>query len=345
MNAGSEALTMIEENIPKFEKTNILKWQVAGYTGKGINIAVYDSQPAIYDFMEEYASIPCDEYIDRDTDKRKLRQDGHCMSVAKVIHEVAPDAKIFLLDGMKDENANNAKWIVDPANGIDLIACSHGSSIGAGKDGENDQRWKTIKASGIPMFCASGNQGTTPPHNPARYGWTIGVGAALSSLDQPDANSNYGEGLDCLAYTLVFMPTSDGRVIPFGGTSCSAPFACGLFALYAQWMKEQKKAITVEAVKRFIMDYAQDMKETGWDETTGYGLISLPEEVPEVEDMKIVLTIDSDIAVVDGREVQMLAAPLVRDGRTYLPVRDVGNLLGCRVDWVGETKQVIITTG
>ena len=334
---------MIEQNRNEFTKTNILQWWDAGYTGKGINIAVYDSQPALYGFMRSYASIPCDEDIDRDVDKRKLRENGHCISVTRVIHEVAPDAQIFLLDGMSGDNKRNAAWIADPTNGIDLIACSITSRFDSDKGGG---RWEIIRDSGIPIFCATGNATEDEVDYPARFDWAIAVGAVVEATDKKAGYANYGQDLDCMGYTSVYVPTSNGGVTPFTGTSCAAPFACGVFALYAQWRKEQGLEISREAVQSFLRTYAQDMEKAGWDERTGYGLICLPPEVPEKEEeeeMQIILTVGSDTALVDGKEVSLLCAPLVVDGRTYLPVRDMGNLFGCQVDWKNETKQVVIT--
>ncbi len=37
--------------------------------------------------------------------------------------------------------------------------------------------------------------------------------------------------------------------------------------------------------------------------------------------------------------------PLLYNGSTYLPVRSIGNLLGCSVDWVSDTQTVILTAG
>ena len=37
------------------------------------------------------------------------------------------------------------------------------------------------------------------------------------------------------------------------------------------------------------------------------------------------------------------AAPIIRNDRTYVPVRYVAERLGAKVEWVGESQQIVIT--
>ena len=39
------------------------------------------------------------------------------------------------------------------------------------------------------------------------------------------------------------------------------------------------------------------------------------------------------------------AAPFIEDNRTLVPVRAISEALGAEVDWVGETRNVVIVTG
>ena len=36
-------------------------------------------------------------------------------------------------------------------------------------------------------------------------------------------------------------------------------------------------------------------------------------------------------------------APIIRNDRTYVPVRYVAEMLGAKVEWVGESQQIVIT--
>lgn len=63
------------------------------------------------------------------------------------------------------------------------------------------------------------------------------------------------------------------------------------------------------------------------------------------EQPRIVLTIGSTTAIVDGREVELDVPPQIVNGRTLVPLRFVAEALGCRVDWEpkdGATERVLI---
>lgn len=63
------------------------------------------------------------------------------------------------------------------------------------------------------------------------------------------------------------------------------------------------------------------------------------------EQPRIVLEIGSTTALVDGREVELDAAPRIENGRTLVPIRFVAEALGHRVDWEpkpGPVERVLI---
>ena len=57
----------------------------------------------------------------------------------------------------------------------------------------------------------------------------------------------------------------------------------------------------------------------------------------------IELRIGSNVALVNGKPVQMDAAAFIQDSRTYTPARFVAEQLGAKVDWDDTTRQVTIT--
>lgn len=58
----------------------------------------------------------------------------------------------------------------------------------------------------------------------------------------------------------------------------------------------------------------------------------------------IVFTIGSKIAVVNGNNVTLDAAPMILRDRTLVPIRFVSENLGCKVSWDDVTKSVFITS-
>lgn len=56
------------------------------------------------------------------------------------------------------------------------------------------------------------------------------------------------------------------------------------------------------------------------------------------------MTVDSNFETINGKAVEMDAAPQIIDGRTLAPARYVAEAFGCSVEWDGENKAVSITT-
>jgi len=59
-------------------------------------------------------------------------------------------------------------------------------------------------------------------------------------------------------------------------------------------------------------------------------------------DTKVMLVIGNTLAKINDKEITLDVAAKIVDGRTLVPVRFVSEALGCRVDWNGDTKTVII---
>jgi hypothetical protein len=60
---------------------------------------------------------------------------------------------------------------------------------------------------------------------------------------------------------------------------------------------------------------------------------------------KIVLKIGSDIMAVNDRVVQLDAAPEIKEGRTFLPLRAIAEAFGAQVTWVPETQGITVVLG
>ena len=73
--------------------------------------------------------------------------------------------------------------------------------------------------------------------------------------------------------------------------------------------------------------------ETGWDEGTRTVTVTLDSKV-------VKLVIDSKTLNIDGQAKQMDAAPLIKDGRTYLPARWVAEAFGYTVRWNAQNRTV-----
>lgn len=63
----------------------------------------------------------------------------------------------------------------------------------------------------------------------------------------------------------------------------------------------------------------------------------------ELAGTKVEITIGTNIAVVNGKNTSMDVAPKIAGGRTFVPLRFVGEALGASVIWEAVTKKIIIT--
>ena len=62
------------------------------------------------------------------------------------------------------------------------------------------------------------------------------------------------------------------------------------------------------------------------------------------DDIEIILTIDSDVAYVNGESIKLLTAPKIMEDSTMIPVRFISEQLGMKVSWDGDTKLITITS-
>ena len=151
---------MIEENRAEFEKAGILKWHEAGFKGQGIRIAVLDSQPSMPDYMAETGKYhdPLNQSVEKPADS------GHCAYVARVIHEVAPEAEIYMFYA-----SDGIKYIKEHPGELDIANLSR-SII----------KYPDL---GIPLCASSGNEGDIDCRDKIAGADVILVGAWYESLD------------------------------------------------------------------------------------------------------------------------------------------------------------------
>ena len=63
------------------------------------------------------------------------------------------------------------------------------------------------------------------------------------------------------------------------------------------------------------------------------------------ENIEIIITIDSQTALVNGAAIILDSPAFIENDRTYTPLRFIAEKLGAAVEWKPETQEVIITTG
>lgn len=101
---------------------------------------------------------------------------------------------------------------------------------------------------------------------------------------------------------------------------------------------------TFEAVVELV-EGANTLKVVAYDAAgnKGEATVTVTYEVKKVTVVK--LTIGQDIMTVNGQAVQLDAAPEIKDGRTFLPLRAIAEIFGATVEWIPDTKGVTVTLG
>lgn len=315
---------MIDQNRAEFEKSNIIQWHEAGYLGQGVSVAVAESKTHTDEQIESIEQI---HFLYEPLKK----SDGHALSVASVIHEVAPLAEIYL----STPSTNGGIWDFCKAN-PNKIQIINVSCVGGFL---HDPK-------GVPAVFVggSGNDGDKSEDgvsNPARREFFIAVGAYEEGKDDVAVYSNGGKELDCLGFTNIYVPNNKGGLTMFRGTSAAAPFVTGLLALWMSKVGPKSREETLE----FIKQNSVDVFEKGFDYKSGFGLLRLPdlkEEEKGGEQMKIEMTIGSKTAYVDGKKETLLRAPDIVNGTTLVPVRFIAEHLGCTVNYYADSQKIEI---
>ena len=61
------------------------------------------------------------------------------------------------------------------------------------------------------------------------------------------------------------------------------------------------------------------------------------------DDIKIVITIGAETAIVNGETITLDYPAFIENDRTYTPIRFVAEKLGCEVLWNDKTQEIVIT--
>lgn len=107
--------------------------------------------------------------------------------------------------------------------------------------------------------------------------------------------------------------------------------------------KRENKTLTVEAAPYVtqgrtmvpVRIIAESFgAQVGWDDP----VVTITKEATEIK-----LTIGSTVAMVNGENTTLDVAPEVINGRTFVPMRFIGESLGYTVKWVPTTERVLVT--
>lgn len=230
------------------------RWHAAGYDGRGVTIASWE---------------------DLDSD--------HGRTIADILRTVAPGATIIarqrpgwrVTNGhirQRDLAAARAFYEGLIADGVNICTLSSSS---AADDMERLQR-EILLPAGIVLFAAAGNEDEDGLSRSGRREDWISVGACELRAGRPVLAdySSAGEELDLCG----FCPPG------LAGTSFSSPWVAAMTALWWQWYREElDDAPSRDVTLAWLRANAEDLGDTGHDARYGWGLLRLPEEIPQAD--------------------------------------------------------------
>lgn len=297
-------------NKEKFDLLGITKFHEAGFVGQGITV------------------------VSIENGKTK-----HSQKVEDILRQVLPKANII----------SSIKYWADEINTIHLDGYTCSQTRADSTDAEKIEKAKELYGRNVFMTCSIGNEYDLEYSKLAEHDEWVSVGACQYTHGkiQLEGYSSRSEFLDFVSITNMDT-TNLGK---FSGTSCATPVLQGMAMLVQEFFKKNTgRKLTNEELFKFIKDNSVDLEENGHDKNTGHGLFVLPDPasidiekyVGENMKKKIVLKIDSKVAIVDGEERILDASPIILNNRTMLPIRFIAEELGFKVLWNEATREVII---
>ncbi len=170
-----------------------------------------------------------------------------------------------LADAIKYAADNGADVINMSLGGVTSPCCSCPSIVQEAVD--------YAYAKGIVLVASSGNHGGSDGPNaemfPANCEHVLGI-AATTSNDAIASYSNYGNHVSVAAPgSSIYSTLMGGGYGNKNGTSMATPYVAGLAAL----LRARFPSYTPDQVASAILDNAEDLGATGWDEYYGCGRI------------------------------------------------------------------------
>lgn len=247
--------------------------------GDGVRIAILDS------------GIPVPWIIGQDNNESLLDkwlespdENGHATAVSSIlfgrgdIQGLCPYSIPKFIAVLDSNGHGSIKSVVDGIyeaidEDVDLINLSLGFMRTEKCPKDLEIACREACEAGKTIICAAGNDGG-PVNWPAALKTTICVGAADKN-GQKVAFSSSGEVDFVAPGTNLPVFDLDGHVKTASGTSFAAAIVTGLASLMISRIRSSGKSyFGIEQLRSALRSMAKDVDAPGWDENTGYGLLS-----------------------------------------------------------------------
>lgn len=329
----------------KEEVNKILKLNPE-YKGKGLRVVALEGK----DGASKNSLNIFDKVHMKVTQGSKIVHDD---TVGALIKMFKPECELFLLPNSRFERVEGlsvADWIIE--NDIDIVNMSQSKSMLTIEDQNRIAKHCFI-------ITSAGNKdelGESLDPEGDRFWWQVG---AIRKNKLPYLIEKYGQWMK-FAYSAWKRDAVDGATLseidtPYGnmgGTSGAAPIYTVQIMEYMEVFKRYfNRKPSINMTIDFIDRHSHNMllEDNDSDLKLGYGLLVLPEKyhfeeiVFEFESGKheskdtVEILKDGYSKTVDIKQVAKII-----DGSTYLPVRQLSDLLGIDIEWNNPKRQVIV---
>ncbi len=274
-------------NRKEFDLSGITTWHSLGYTGKGVRIANLEGTDPTLHFFNGKIKDPFGNVSG-------VGRNYHGHQTADILHQVAPEADIYILSssGSYSKNKAEGKFIEESipfmeSEGIHLVNASKGGT----NNRILNERIEQAQQHGVTFVASAGNSDESGVGGYARSGVWIAVGAVHLSSRGDILHANYsslGEEVDFVQFSDLYIHDArkgyEDRTFPVQGTSFSSPMLCGMLALVQQlFLEKAGRTLYQDELYEFMQDYSVDLWEPGHDTKSGYGLFLLPENPNSID--------------------------------------------------------------
>lgn len=285
-------------------------------------------------YTEVINATPCKIF---GSDNKNKRADHHTDLVGSTIFQLKPEAEVFLLDSQDNESM---KWVRE--NDIDIVLMSiSDTAISLGELKKTSEQVFMCTSAGN-----SGKSGETMRKTRSKY-W-FEVGAIDENFNLKSYSSHGYDRVDGVTFAGVQTYYGD-----FEGTSQANPiYACLLIEFMEVFENRFNEKPTVETILEFIDKHSHNtlILDEDSDLKLGYGMLILPEKYHikkyeltfpkgSFESLDQILIHDDENGIY-FQGISEIAK--IIDGRTYVPLRVLTELLGSHIQWNGDERKVEI---
>jgi len=266
---------------------------------------------------------------------------------------VAPECDLYAVKVMKNDGSGDVKDIVAGLkwcleNDIDVISMSLG-----GPKPNNPEYHKVIKQlyqKGTVIVTAAGNWGTLFPNEdtigyPAEWDECIAtIAVDIKKKLAPFSSRGKQAEIGAAGYE-VWGLWKDQGYVKVSGTSMATPCLAGAVAILQAKAKFRKgEKMNPDTLRWLLQIYAEDLGKKGRDREYGFGVFSFGRfDKPDSPEIELKFKVGNTRYWKNGEEKQAHIAPFIKESRTFVGLRDVGEAFGCYVD--GSKLPFVIIEG